>query len=128
MTQEDKELLLKDLCARLPYGVKVLVDNKHWCDFNGRTPSEITFDNSYRLLFLGTELGYVKPYLFPLSSMTEEQCDELYAISELQLAFAPDMKIKVYKNTIDWLYKNHIDIYGFIDKGLAIDATGKNIY
>ena len=56
MTQEDKELLLKDLCARLPYGVKVLVDNKHWCDFDGHTPSKITFDNSYRLILLGTEL------------------------------------------------------------------------
>ena len=83
MTQEDKELLLKDICARLPYGVKVLVDNKHWCDFDGHTPSKITFDNSYRLLFLGTKLGYVKPYLFPLSSMTEEEFVELKVFADL---------------------------------------------
>ena len=121
MTQ-DKELLLKDLCARLPYGVKVLVDNKHWCDFNGRTPSEITFDNSYRLLYVGTDLGYVKPYLFPLSSMTEEQ--------KSQYSFFLTRIIDGYDSSllIDWLNKNHFDYRGLIPKGLAIDATGLNIY
>ena len=146
MTQEDKELLLKDICARLPYGVKVLVDNKHWCDFDGHTPSKITFDNSYRLLFLGTKLGYVKPYLFPLSSMTEEEFVELkvfadliyesdtlelvewndnYKTLEFWLEEVPSYcVIKVF----DWLNKNHFDYRGLIEKGLAIDATGLKIY
>ena len=139
MTKEDKELLLKDLCARLPYGVKVLVDNKHWIDFDGRTPSKLTFDNSYRLLYVGTYLGYVKPYLFPLSSMTEEQQEEFDRI------YADDMQVvacnlknkldgKPYETNlghyrhIDWLNKNHFDYRGLIEKGLAIDATGLNIY
>lgn len=139
MKQEDKELLLKDLCARLPYGVKVLVDNKHWIDFNGRTPSKLTFDNSYRLLYVGTDLGYVKPYLFPLSSMTEEQQEEFDRI------YADDMQVvacnlknkldgKPYETNfghyrhIDWLNKNHFDYRGLIEKGLAIDATGLNVY
>ena len=114
MTQEDKELLLKDLCARLPYGVKVLVDNKHWCDFDGHTPSKITFDNSYRLILLGTELWYVKPYLFPMSSITDRQYDIMYGITE--------------NDRHDWLNANHFDYRGLIEKGLAIDATGLNIY
>jgi hypothetical protein len=131
MTQEDKDLLLKDICARLPYGIKVLVDNKHWCDFDGRTPSEITFDNSYRLLFLGTKLGYVKPCLFPMSSMTEEQKNELADILiEMQLKAISDVingeDVAAYE--IDFYNKHHIDYRGLIPKDLAIDATGLNIY
>ena len=139
MTQEDKELLLKDLCARLPYGVKVLVDNKHWIDFDGRTPSKLTFDNSYRLLYVGTDLGYVKPYLFPLSrlnSLTDEQkktlkvlCDWNDEEADAQSILVLYQKHFVMKSdVIDWLHKNHFDYRGLIEKGLAIDATGLNIY
>ena len=138
-TNGNTKELIKDLCSRLPYGVKVLVDNKHWIDFDGRTPSKLTFDNSYRLLYVGTDLGYVKPYLFPLSSMTEEQQEEFDRI------YADDMQVvannlknkldgKPYETNlghyrhIDWLNKNHFDYRGLIEKGLAIDATGLNIY
>ena len=146
MTQEDKELLFKDLCARLPYGIKVLVDNKHWCDFDGRTPSEITFDNSYRLLFLGTKLGYVKPYLFPLSSMTDEMLEELNAngffkyrdtianVSHLESNGGISEEIYTYVDIenifflIEFFHSHHIDYRGLIEKGVAIDATGLNVY
>lgn len=146
MTQEDKELLFKDLCARLPYGIKVLVDNKHWCDFDGRTPSEITFDNSYRLLFLGTKLGYVKPYLFPLSSMTDEMLEELNAngffkyrdtianVSHLESNGGISEEIYTYVDIecisflIEFFHSHHIDYRCLIEKGLAIDATGLNVY
>ena len=138
-TNGNTKELIKDLCSRLPYGVKVLVDNKHWIDFDGRTPSKLTFDNSYRLLYVGTDLGYVKPYLFPLSSMTEEQQEEFDRI------YADDMQVvacnlknkldgKPYETNfghyrhIDWLNANHFDYRGLIEKGLAIDATGLNIY
>ena len=117
MTQ-DKELLLKDICSRLPYGVKVLVDNKHWRDFDGHTPSKITFDNSYRLVFLGTEIGYVKPYLFPHSSMTEEE----------RIAIGNEFAYGQPHKAMDLLHKRHIDYRGLIERGLAIDATGLNIY
>ena len=134
MTQ-DKDLLLKDLCARLPYGVKVLVDNKHWCDFDGRTPSKLTFDNSYRLLYVGTDLGYVKPYLFPLSSMTEGQkytCPIGVANLEAFIKNEPWTYLELSPDSIlrfvDWLNKNHFDYRGLIEKGLAIDATGLNVY
>ena len=130
-------MLLKDICARLPYGIKVLVDNKHWCDFDGRTPSEITFDNSYRLLFLGTKLGYVKPYLFPMSSMTEEQKEEYYHIVNY---ISPDdtetwmegefiyVDTTQFLRLINFYHRNHLDYRGLINGGLALDATGKNIY
>ena len=133
MTQEDKELLLKDICARLPYGVKVLVDNKHWCDFDGHTPSKITFDNSYRLLFLGVELGYVKPCLFPMSSMTEEQKKEydsiVYHNIELHCERYYDViDVDCYEELHDFYHKNHLDYRNLIGKGLAIDATDLGIY
>ena len=138
-TNGNTKELIKDLCSRLPYGVKVLVDNKHWIDFDGRTPSKLTFDNSYRLLYVGTDLGYVKPYLFPLSSMTEEQQEEFDRI------YADDMQVvannlknrldgKPYETNlghyrhIDWLNANHFDYRGLIEKGLAIDATRLNVY
>lgn len=128
MTKEDRNLLLIDLCARIPYGVKVSIDNTTWCDFDGRTPSEITFDNSYRLLFLGTKLGYVKPYLLPLSSMNEEQQKEYNTFS-----LGPDWVSNPYYNVpafevLDWLNAHHFDYRGLINKGLAIDATNLNVY
>ena len=122
MTLEDKDLLLKDLCARVPYGVKLL-----------HVPTnEITTLEMIGKYFVDGDIHdsieYFKPCLFPLLSMTEEQCDELYAISELQLTFSPAMRIKVYKNTIEWFLKNHIDYCGLIEKGHAVDATSLNIY
>ena len=71
----------------------------------------------------------VRPYLFPLSSMTEEQYDELYIDSRVKNdsidildALANDM------DAINWLNKNHFDYRGLIEKGLAIDATGLDVY
>ena len=134
MTQEDKELLLKDLCARLPYGVKVSVDDKHWCDFHKDIPVELTLDNSYRIL-LGVSLGYVKPYLFPLSSMTEEQSNELFTyfhnveLKEIKTSGDYLKAAHLGENAKrDWLNKNHFDYHYLIEKGLALDATGLNIY
>ena len=129
MTPEDKDLLLQDLCARLPYGVIVNVNGFDY-DYNDKLTQiykgvgcsiQVTTNMPY-------DIEQVKPYLFPLSSMTEEQCDELYNISELKLSFTPDRKINVYKETVEWFLKNHIDFNGLIPKGLAIDCTNLNIY
>ena len=122
MTQEQKELLLKDLCARLPYGVKVSIDNTQWCDFCKDIPYEITLENSYRILS-GVRLGFVKPYLFPLSSMTEEQIKEFNSITQKCSTYIGKSILLT-----DFCNKHHIDWRGFIEKGLALDATGKNIY
>ena len=126
MTQENKDLLLADFCARLSYGVKVLYENKVFSvDYISAKYEEIKLDipDNYTL-----NITEVKPYLFPISSMTEEQCKELYDISEIRITFTPDRMIEVYKNTIEWFLKNHIDYNGLIEKGLAIDCTNLNIY
>ena len=130
MTQEEeKNLLLKDLCSRLPYGVRY----RHftWNDEYG----EIYI--AARIYSINTD-GYVKnchddetvyidnvrPYLFPLSSMTEEQKKEYQYITERWM-YDPVYSIS---DSIDWLNKHHFDYRGLIEKGLAIDATGLNIY
>ena len=137
MKQEDRELLLKDLCARLPYGVIV---ETH--DGNGHL-------NSIDQTIFGVELGInvcsvirknysledCKPYLLPLSSMTEEQkreynrwkhmipvCRYEYGdvVEEIELYDSPE--------SFEYLIQNHFDYRGLIERGLALDATGKNIY
>ena len=138
MTQENKELLLKDLCARLPYGVKVLYDNKVYnIDYVSGTYEEIKLDdrNNYTL-----DISVVKPYLFPLSSMTKEQLFEVQEImgkNEIEIGDGFLHILDSDRNTIsyleilallEWFYKNHFDINGLIEKGLAIDATNLNIY
>ena len=117
MTQENKELLLKDLCTRLPYGVILnccnLVGEKlYTIDSNGLV------NNDY-------DLEEVKPYLFPLSSMTEEQKEEYKDLLDNQYSFDASGKIFTLQN---FYCKYHLDYKGLIPKGLAIDVTGKNIY
>ena len=120
MTKEDKELILKDLCARLLYNVKVLYNNKVFnVDYISAIYEEIKLDipDNYTI-----DISDIKPYLFPLSSMTEEQQSQ-YNFYLTRIVFAYDAPL-----LIDWLNKNHFDYRGLIKKGLAIDATGLNAY
>lgn len=137
MTQEQKELLLKDLCARLPYGVKIAMPGL-WDSKTTIEPLNEIFkgdDGLFRVNGNGHCIEYIKPYLFPLSSMTEEQ---LYSNP---IGFSQMLTIKAdrdwenitinrraYYKLVDWFNKNHFDYSGLIEKGLAIDATGLNIY
>ena len=140
MTQEDKELLLKDLCARLPYGVKVkLGDNPNIFDLEYRIKFAVMYGDSDKLEDI-LDITNIKPYLFPLSSMTEEQIKEL----KHEISKQTDILIERMKNNdcgidcgkyhfhslleLEWCLKNHFDYRGLIPKGLAIDATGLNIY
>lgn len=120
MTQEDKELLLKDLCARLPYRLKALFVDSNSND----TLQSIWWDELEGWQVDGNNLSAplysVKPYLFPISSMTEEQVKDL---TKFVANGIHDENI-VY----DWYNKNHIDYRGLIPMGLANDATGLNIY
>ena len=118
MTREEKQLLLVDLCGRLPYGVILnccnLVGEKlYTIDSNGLV------NNDY-------DLEEVKPYLFPMSSMTEEQREEYKSFFPMlpRDLTTPSLSVKM----IDWLNAHHFDYRGLIEKGLAIDATGLNIY
>ena len=122
MTQEDKDLLLKDLCARLPYGVKFA------CNKNVYTAKGLDLivtnegDWEYAVTAKGItpiEIDFIKPYLFPISSMTDEQKEDMIKSS---------CGIGSDKNVFDWWNKNHFDYRGLIPMGLANDATGLNIY
>lgn len=119
MTQEDKELLLKDLCARLPYGV--IIQIKDWTVLD----AELKIGHINRLQINDVEL---KPYLFPMSSMTKEQKviygDLCYSVIQ---SLAKNMQSEL-NELINWLNAHHFDYRGLIEKGLAIDATNLNVY
>ena len=142
MTQKDKELLLKDLCARLPYGLKVKCEKYSFpvTILYGGNIDEVKFIETG-----GIENIYaIKPYLFPLSSMTEEQKKEISKRYNLHTYYGLYIEItnhsegywdddnscnlQDYLWLVDWFNKNHFDYRGLIEKGLAIDATGLNIY
>lgn len=145
MTQKDKELLLKDLCARLPYGVKCQIDygNKEDADLgierycNDRIVSICTETEEIGL-YEASEYFYpeeVKPYLFSLSSMSEEQKKEYNMLKDMVPTYhyefgdiVEDMELFDNWGSIDYLNANHFDYRELIEKGLAIDATGLNIY
>lgn len=134
MTQENKELLLRDLCARLPYGVKVAFFNEDLTYHSEhKTLTGIECINNLNYSSLEDEDGntaiveFCRPYLFPLSSMTEDQHVELLAngVSDDPYTYIDS---KAFNYLIDFYNKNHFDYRGLIPKGLAIDATGLNIY
>ena len=130
MTQENKALLLKDLCARLPYGVKVesVFINP---DTKEHKSCGIEVFNATSLLMIRDGLGEFKPYLFPLSSMTEEQkyeYDELIHSNNIKSIEGFITTTDCSTAEIDWLLKNNFDFRGLIPMGLAIDATGLKIY
>ena len=148
MTLEEKDLLLKDLCARLDTnlvcsiyrtddeGVGYRDEILHgyckgdiWYEFYFREDCSIGIDN----------VSKIKPYLFPLSSMTEEQENEwtdlrlnpLGAILEGKFNGKEEhmqLLSKSLSDPIQWCYKNNFDCNGLIPLGLAIDATNLNIY
>ena len=135
MTKEDRERLLKDLGARLPYGVKILdipanVVGKLFLISTTDTVQYETADDT------GIQTLYnIKPYLLPLSSMTEEQKREYNMLLTDILTYEYEggdivTVIDTYDNwmSIDYLIANHFDYRYLIEDGLAIDATGLNIY
>ena len=143
MTEEEKkDLLFRDLCARVPYGVKVQYMNNIFV---------IDYVSSYEEVKLDIPdnwtvgVSEVKPYLFPFSSITDEQKSELNKKFTVQFSgnnvYSIHYHSEGYWDTTDleldfqdwlwfinWCYKNHFDIYGLIPMGLALDATGINVY
>ena len=126
MTQENKELLLKDLCARLPHGVKckILETNEvkilGSVQYDGENTLFDFWEDDQKIQY-GHQLylSEFKPYLFPLSSMTDEQKEDMIKSS---------CGIGSDKNVFDWYNKNHFDYRGLIEKSLALDATNLRIY
>ena len=150
MTQEEKELLLKDLCARLPYGV---ISNR---PSGNAKITEIRFDEEYNSFVcyssngFGGDISFEKPYLRSMSSMTQEEKIKLYqitgfyyfsnnellkdewrhfsnALSENKLFLPYPIWEDDLQKTFDWLNANHFDYRGLIEKGLALEAP-KDMY
>jgi hypothetical protein len=178
MTEQEKQLLLKDLCVRLPYNVKVAIDFKGYLEF---LPSDEDLEYTYRknLNFIldykkktiedislepnilyaypcserfqmlrgytyeldyGVPVEFIKPYLRPMSSMTEEELNECVCQSgikdiectnwqdipkEKQFEARLNHAIAVFltdSNNVDWLNAHHFDYRGLIEKGLALEA------
>ena len=125
MKQEDRELLLKDLSARLPYGVII----------EGLEHPEIMTIKHLAIISVMTTEPY-KPYLRSMSSMTKEERKEYnsFIIGQQPLdcdfsAYPIEDKVLYefdIKNYIDWLNAHHFDYRGLISKGLAIEVTEKN--
>lgn len=120
MTQEDKELLLKDLSARLPYGVKIELT---WWVMDEGTCINTTLEPDHVEQLLNDEYGdtEIKPYLRPMSSMTGEEKEEYHKLCDSYYGIYFDSI-----DSIDWLNKNHFDYRGLIPKGLAIEVTKEN--
>ena len=143
MTPKDKELLLKDLCARIPYHIRVKVWLKDGTTEEGALDLEHNYGDVLRDAFYYNKIVKIKPYLFPMSSMTDEQCHKFYCrFVENEIDYNDFKKyyfdgclwnkvltsISDCGDIIDWCNKYHFDYRGLIEKGLAIDATGLNIY
>ena len=129
MTQENKELLLKDLCARLPYGV-IIEYNNDGCS----STRELGLGSLHDFMFDNAEL---KPYLRPMSSMTEEEKKEFHKLKQFSVTVVMPNGVSRIKPTYivdleddgdginylyDWLNAHHFDYRGLIEKGLALEA------
>ena len=112
MTQQDKELLLRDLCSRLPYGVNVEIEKYHIGILKGIDNYTVSTDRG-----INYPISIVKPYLRPMSSMTHSEYDEYLRIKTHGKPF----------EVIDWLNACHIDYRKLIEKGLANPITNETI-
>ena len=146
MTQEDKELLLADLLARLSHGVKIRLGDYDYqvCGYNSEKEMPVKiwyyYDSNLTLKsYIDVYLTDYRPYLRPMSSMTEKEKDEMFGICTLSdcsvntdweyvgieiMSSHPrygDYYSTDYK-VIDWLNKNMFDYRGLISKGLALEA------
>ena len=141
MTQKEKKLLIKDLCARLPYGVKGLITT-HMTMGENITSNRVIDGELYgRFVNILQGLWYdnippIRPYLRPLSSMTEKEKEELKNatcpngtgyFNEQYLAcpvnhFGEQISYVFMADIIDWLVSHHFDFRGLIEKGLALEA------
>ena len=122
MTPEEKQLLLQDLCARLPYGVKIGLT---WWVMGEGAYIKTTLEPDHIEQLLNDEDGdtEIKPYLRPMSSMTEEEEKEYLSLSYSEWCSYKDGWDYHYTiSSIDWLLEHHFDFRGLIEKGLALEA------
>lgn len=114
MKEEDKQLLLKDLCSRLPYGVMCKLSAK---SANVSITEKLETGGLEHFIFGTMD---VKPYLRPMSSMNEEERGEYLkeCMKVFSMRYAPSSHYQV----VDWLNTHHIDYRRLIESGLALEA------
>lgn len=128
MTQEEKQPLLKDLCARLPYGVMCRLSVK---GENVSITEKLKIGGLEHFMFGTMD---VKPYLRPMSSMTDEEYNEYDKATDLDTADSAEtlrenlkakarIRISKWYHGTDWLNEHHFDYRGLIPMGLALEAT-----
>ena len=132
MTQEEKQLLIKDLCARLPYGVKVCArfntGSRYTADVTAICADRDYIETRQNVLhtYRGSSVEDIRPYLRPLSSMTEEEGKEWEQLLNYNLSDENEMMVTVFvedtPDYIDWFHEHHFDYRGLIEKGLALEA------
>ena len=126
MTQENKDKLIKYLCAALPYDTIVSVaeggiDGIQWnnVSLNAYLIHEVEENNAWE---------YIKPYLRPMSSMTEEEKKEYELLANRTMANSVGFVHFEATELIEWLLKKHFDFLGLIPMDCAIDCTDLDIY
>ena len=130
MTQEEKQLLLQDLCTRLPCGVICSTPNGngHLCSIN-----QTIFGNEYGVNIEAIKRDHfndnecdIKPYLRLMSSMTEEEAREYANCGNIITNSPQNSYLIPNPNCVDWLNAHHFDYRGLIERGLAIEVTEEN--
>ena len=138
MKKEEKQLLFQDICARLPYGVKISVQSWDEEEQEYIDRVDVLYSVNRDEYIKSTNEDYdfsledIKPYLFPMPNKDEDEeynkfLDELVEI-ELKVISGELEPIYSFEYEMNYYHKNHLDYRGLIPMGLAIDATGKNIY
>ena len=127
MLNEERDLLIKEVCARIPYNIKCKFEDKVY-DILGFGHGRVILCLPFMSKTIGTPIENIELYLFLLSSMNEEQFEEILDIvTPVQngKAVIEEEKIGRY---LEFCYTNNIDFNGLIDKGIVTDATNLNIY
>lgn len=126
MTQTEKELLMNDLSCRIPYGVIVNVNGISNVKLTSVSwYGEVGVDDGSTYLY---PISEIKPYLFPMSSMTDEDKEEYCQLQQRVIYNSKGPVNEDVTKYINWCYKKHLDINNLIPIGLAIDATDLNLY
>lgn len=137
MTQEDKKLVFIDLSARIPYHVRVKVWLKDGTTEEGPLDLQHNYDDVLRDAFYYNKIVDIKPYLRPISSMTEEEKEEFHKLKQFSVTVIMPNGVSriepIYivdleedgdglNHLYDWLNAHHFDYRGLIEKGLALEA------
>ena len=139
MTTEDKKQLLAELCARLPYGVKVHIKSLNYefdsvlVDvYNNGTECFVKVSDSKNIY----NLDEVRPYLRSMDLMSDDEKNnlnyilnyEFYIDDDFALCAEDDrhrIRLSLIRTYMLWIYRNHFDCQNLIDKGLAIETTAE---